>query len=57
MYLSSNRPIEDKIYYIVKGFRDRNGKATSRNMFRLGTLAEIREREGVKFNREVRQEF
>ena len=47
MYLSSNRPIEDKIYYIVKGFRDRNGKATSRNMFRLGTLAEIREREGV----------
>ncbi len=47
MYLSSNRPIEDKIYYIVKGFRDRHGKATSKNMFRPGTLAEIREREGV----------
>lgn len=47
MYLSSNRPVEDKIYYIVKGFRDQNGKATSKNMFRLGTLAEIREREGV----------
>lgn len=47
MYLSSNRPIEGKIYYIVKGFRDKNGKATSRNVRRLGTLAEIREREGV----------
>ena len=47
MYLSSNRPVENKIYYIVKGFRDQNGKATSKNMFRLGTLAEIREREGV----------
>ena len=47
MYLSCNRPIEDKIYYIVKGFRDRNGKATSKNVFRLGTLAEIRERESV----------
>lgn len=47
MYLSSNRPIEGKIYYIVKGFRDKNGKATSKNVRRLGTLAEIREREGV----------
>lgn len=47
MYLSCKRPVEDKIYYIVKGFRDEKGKATSKNMFRLGTLAEIREREGV----------
>lgn len=47
MYLSTNRPIEGKIYYIVKGFRDQKGKATSKNMFRLGTLDEIRQREGV----------
>lgn len=47
MYLSSKVPIEGKIYYIVKGFRDKNGRSTSRNVRRLGTLAEIREREGV----------
>lgn len=47
MYLSSNKPVEGKIYYIVKGFRDKTGKATSKNVRRLGTLAEIREREGV----------
>lgn len=47
MYLSSSKPIEGKILYIVKGFRDETGKATSKNMFRLGTLAEIRQREGV----------
>lgn len=47
MYLSCNKPVEDKIYYIVKGFRDKFGKATSKNVRRLGTLSEIREREGV----------
>lgn len=47
MYLSCKRPVEGKIYYIVKGFRDETGKATSKNMFRLGTLEEIRQREGV----------
>ena len=47
MYLSSSKPVENKILYIVKGFRDKNGKATSKNVRRLGTLAEIREREGV----------
>ena len=47
MYLSANKPIEGKIYYIVKGFRDQNGKATSKNVRRLGTLEEIRQREGV----------
>ena len=47
MYLSSNKPVEGKIFYIVKGYRDKNGKATSKNVRRLGTLAEIREREGV----------
>lgn len=47
MYLSSKLPIEGKIYYIVKGFRDKSGKSTSKNVRRLGTLAEIREREGV----------
>ena len=47
MYLSAKKPVEGKIYYIIKGFRDKNGKATSKNHLRLGTLAEIREREGV----------
>lgn len=47
MYLSLSRPTEGRIIYIVKGFRDRNGKATSKNVRRLGTLDEIREREGV----------
>lgn len=48
MYLSANKPVEGKIYYIVKGFRDEKGKSTSKNMFRLGTLEEIRRREGVE---------
>lgn len=47
MYLSPSKPVEGKIYYIVKGFRDKTGKATSKNIRRLGTLAEIRDREGV----------
>ena len=47
MYLSSTKPTEGKIIYIVKGFRDKDGKPTSKNVRRLGTLAEIREREGV----------
>lgn len=47
MYLSPNKPIEGKIYYIVKGFRDKTGKATSKNIRRLGTFAEVRDREGV----------
>lgn len=47
MYLNPNKPQEGKIYYIVKGFRDKLGKATSKNIRRLGTLAEIRDREGV----------
>lgn len=48
MYLSSTRPVEGKILYVVKGFRDEKGKATSKNVRRLGTLAEIREREDVE---------
>lgn len=47
MYLSTTKPTEGKPLYILKGFRDKNGKATSRSVCRLGTLAEIREREGV----------
>lgn len=47
MYLNSTKPVEGKILYIVKGFRDSSGKATSKNVRRLGTLAEIREREQV----------
>lgn len=47
MYLNPNKPQEGKIYYIQKGFRDKTGKATSKNIRRLGTFAEIRDREGV----------
>lgn len=47
MYLSCNRPIEGKIYYIVKGYRDEDGKPTSMNVRRLGTLEEIRRQQGV----------
>ena len=47
MYLNPNRPVEGKIYYILKGYRDKDGKATSKNIRRLGTFSEIREREGV----------
>lgn len=47
MYLNPNKPTEGKIYYIVKGFRDKDGKDTSKNVRRLGTFSEIREREGV----------
>ena len=47
MYLNSKLPVENKILYIIKGFRDNRGKATSKIVKRLGTLAEIRERESV----------
>lgn len=47
MYLSCTKPEEGKIYYIVKSFRDKDGRTTSKNVRRLGTLAEIRDREGA----------
>lgn len=47
MYLSSKTPVEGKILYILKGFRDKSGKPTSKSVRRLGTLEEIRNREGV----------
>lgn len=47
MHLSPSQPKEGTIYYIAKSFRDERGISTKKNMFRLGTLAEIREREGV----------
>lgn len=47
MYLSPNKPIEGKIIYIIKGFRDDSGKATSKSVRRLGTLEDIRTLEGV----------
>lgn len=39
--------MEGKIYYIAKSFRNDRGVSTKKNVRRLGTLAEIREREGV----------
>ncbi len=47
MHLSPSRPIEGKIYYIAKSFHNNKGISTKKNVRRLGTLAEIREREGV----------
>ena len=47
MHLSPSRPLEGKIYYIAKSFRNSSGTSTKKNVRRLGTLAEIRERENV----------
>ena len=47
MYLIPNKPIEGKIIYIAKSFRTAKGGSTTKNVRRLGTLEEIREREGV----------
>lgn len=47
MHLSPAKPQEGKIYYIAKSFRNERGISTKKNMFRLGTLDEIRRREGV----------
>ena len=47
MHLSQAKPQEGKIYYIAKSFRNERGISTKKNMFRLGTLDEIRRREGV----------
>ncbi len=47
MHLSPSQPKEGTIYYIAKSFRNERGTSTKKNMFRLGTLAEIRDREGV----------
>ena len=47
MYLIPSKPIEGRIIYIAKSFRTRRGSSTTRNVRRLGTLDEIRQREGV----------
>ena len=47
MHLSPSKPQEGKIYYIAKSYRNERGTSTKKNVRRLGTLAEIREREGV----------
>lgn len=47
MYLIPSKPSEGKIFYIAKSFRTKTGVSTTKNVRRLGTLAEIREREGV----------
>lgn len=44
MHLVPTKPLEGKIYYIAKSFRDANGVSTKRNVRRLGTFAEIREK-------------
>ena len=47
MYLIPSKPIEGRIIYIAKSFRTRRGSSTTKNVRRLGTLDEIRQREGV----------
>ncbi len=47
MHLSPARPKEGTIYYIAKSFRNERGTSTKKNMFRLGTFEEIRQRERV----------
>lgn len=47
MYLIPSKPVEGKIIYIAKSYRTKLGSSTTRNVCRLGTLAEIRERENV----------
>lgn len=47
MYLIPSKPIEGKIIYIAKSFRTKSGRSTTKNVRRLGTMEEIRQREGV----------
>lgn len=47
MHLNYTKPIEGKIYHLIRGFRDRSGKSTSKSVRRFGTLEEIRNNEGV----------
>jgi transposase len=47
MYLIPSKPTEGKIIYIAKSFRTKTGSTSTKNVRRLGTLEEIRQREGV----------
>lgn len=47
MYLIPSKPAEGKIIYIAKSYRTDSGSSTTKNVRRLGTLDEIRQREGV----------
>lgn len=48
MHLNYTKPIEGKVYHLIRGFRDKSGKSTSKSVRRFGTLEEIRNNEGVK---------
>lgn len=47
MHLNYSKPIEGKIYHLIKGFRDNSGRSTSKSVRRFGTLEEIRQTQGV----------
>ena len=47
MHLSPSKPQEGRIYYIAKSYRNHRGTSTKKNVRRLGSLEEIRQREGV----------
>lgn len=47
MHLNYSKPIEGKIYHLIKGFRDKSGKSTSKPVKRYGTLEDIRQTQGV----------
>lgn len=48
MHLNHKVPVEGKIYHLIKGFRDSQGKSTSKTVRRFGTLEEIRQTHGVR---------
>ena len=48
MHLNYSKPLEGKIYHLIKGFRDKSGKSTSKSVRRFGTLEQIRTEHGVQ---------
>lgn len=48
MHLNYSKPVEGKIYHLIKGFRDKSGKSTSKSVRRFGTLDEIRRSQNVE---------
>lgn len=47
MHLNYSKPVEGKVYHLIRGFRDKSGRSTSKSVRRFGTLEEIRAKHGV----------
>ena len=52
MRLSISKSKNSITYYVTEGFRDKNGKATSRVIKRLGSVKELKEKYGDDFDHE-----